>query len=45
MYKIGINNLFALTLKQLEMHGCILSNDTTDTLVLKHQAISTHNAD
>ena len=34
-----------LTHKQLEMHGCICSNVAVDALVLKHQAISTHNAD
>ena len=27
------------------MHRCILSTVATDGLVLKHQAISTHNAD
>ena len=27
------------------MHGCILSMVATDVLVLKHQAISIHNAD
>ena len=27
------------------MHRCILSTVATDSLVLKHQAISTHNAD
>ena len=30
--------------KKLEKHGCILSNVATDALVLKHQVISTHNA-
>ena len=34
-----------LTHKQLEMNGCILSIMATDVLVLKHQAISIHNAD
>ena len=34
-----------LTPKQLETHGCILSNVATDALVLKHQAISIHSAD
>ena len=34
-----------LTPKQLETHGCILSTVATDAQVLKHQAISTHNAD
>ena len=31
--------------KYLEMHGCIHSIVATNALVLKHQAISTHNAD
>ena len=34
-----------LTLKHQEMHGCIVSTVATDALVLKHQAISIHNAD
>ena len=34
-----------LTPKQLETHGCILSTVATNAQVLKHQAISTHNAD
>ena len=34
-----------LTLKHREMHGSIISTVTTDVLVLKHQAISIHNAD
>ena len=34
----------SLTHYQLETHGCILSTLATDTLVLKHQAISTHSA-
>ena len=34
----------SLTHKQLETHGCILSNVAADVLVLKHQAISTHSA-
>ena len=34
-----------LTLKHRETHGCIVSTVATDTLVLKHQAISIHNAD
>ena len=37
--------LFLLTPKQLELHWCILSTGATDTLVLKDQIISTHNAD
>ena len=35
----------ALTHKQLELHGCILSTVATDGLALKHQAISIHSAD
>ena len=31
--------------KQLEMHGCMLSNIATDARVLKHQAISVHSAE
>ena len=31
--------------KQLEMHESVLSTEATDTLVLKHQAISFHTAD
>ena len=27
------------------MHGCVISTVATDVLVLKHQAISIHNAD
>ena len=34
-----------LTLKHRETHGCIVSTVATDALVLKHQAISIHNAD
>ena len=34
-----------LTLKHWEMHGCVVSTVATDALVLKHQAISIHNAD
>ena len=34
-----------LTLKHRETHGCVVSTVTTDVLVLKHQAISIHNAD
>ena len=34
-----------LTLKHREMHGCVVSTVDTDALVLKHQAISIHNAD
>ena len=37
--------LFELTLKHRETHGCVVSTVTTDALVLKHQAISIHNAD
>ena len=34
-----------LTLKHRETHGCLVSTLATDALVLKHQAISIHNAD
>ena len=34
-----------LALKHREMHGRIVSTVATDALVLKHQAISIHNAD
>ena len=34
-----------LTLKHREKHGCVVSTVATDALVLKHQAISIHNAD
>ena len=37
--------LTTLTLKLRETHGCIVSTVATDALVLKHQAISIHNAD
>ena len=40
---IGVQ--LTLTLKHRETHGCIVSTVATDTLVLKHQAISIHNAD
>ena len=38
-------DIMPLTLKHRETHGCIVSTVTTDALVLKHQAISIHNAD
>ena len=34
-----------LTPKHWEIHGRVVSTVTTDALVLKHQAISIHNAD
>ena len=34
-----------LTLKHRETHGCVVSTVATDAPVLKHQAISIHNAD
>ena len=40
-----IEELLHLTLKHREMHGCVVSTVATDALVLKHQAISIHNAD
>ena len=36
---------FHLTPKHWETHGCVVSTVATDALVLKHQAISIHNAD
>ena len=38
-------NMKNLTLKHRETHGCVVSTVATDALVLKHQAISIHNAD
>ena len=35
----------SLTLKHRETHGCVVSTVATDALVLKHQAITIHNAD
>ena len=37
--------MFVLTLKHRETHGCVVSTVATDVPVLKHQAISIHNAD
>ena len=37
--------LWSLTHKRLQIHGCLLSTEATDALVLKHQAISTYRAD
>ena len=37
--------LSVLTLKHRETHECVVSTVATDALVLKHQAISIHNAD
>ena len=34
-----------LTLEHRETHGCVVSTVATDALVLKHQAITIHNAD
>ena len=34
-----------LTPKHRETRGCVVSTVATDALVLKHQAISIHNAD
>ena len=36
---------YLLTPKHRETHGCVVSTVATDALVLKHQAISIHNAD
>ena len=39
------NDMVILTPKHRETHGCVVSTVATDALVLKHQAISIHNAD
>ena len=38
-------SLNVLTLKHRKTHGYVVSTVATDALVLKHQAISIHNAD
>ena len=43
--KLNHWDLSHLTLKHRETHGCVVSIVAPDALVLKHQAISTHNAD
>ena len=42
---INVVNKGLLTLKRPEIHGYVVSTVATDALVLKHQAISIHNAD
>ena len=42
---VGLNMLNVFTLEHRETHGCVVSTVATDALVLKHQAISIHNAD
>ena len=46
-WKFNLNDISisVLTLKHQEMHGCVVSTVATNALVLKHQAISIHNAD
>ena len=48
-YFISLHNnemyIHLLTHKQLEINVCVLSTVATDALVLKHQAISTHDAE
>ena len=39
---LGLN---MLTLKHRETHECVVSTVANDALVLKHQAITIHNAD
>ena len=39
------DDIALLTLKRRETHGYVVSTMATDALVLKHQAISIHNAD
>ena len=43
--ELQVPNLVWLTPKHREMHGCVVSTAATNALVLKHQAISIHNAD
>ena len=43
--EMGSQRLNELTLKHRETHGCVVSTVATDALVLKHQAISIHNAE
>ena len=46
MIKPLVNNtLILLTDKQLETHGRVLNTVATNSLALKHQAISINNAD
>ena len=45
LIKAGTYCMPLITLKQLETHGCELSTEVTDALVLKHQVISTHSVD
>ena len=45
IFKVALKQRDGLTLKHREMHGCVVSTVATDVLVLKHQAISIHNAD
>ena len=40
LWQPGTIDVVDLTHKWLEMHGCTLSTEATDALVLKHQAIS-----
>ena len=42
---IILDNSTLNMLKQLEINGCVPSTMVTDTLVLKHQTIGTHNTD
>ena len=39
------SNIILLTPQQLERHGCAFSTVATDALMLKHPAVSIHNAD
>ena len=39
------SNITVLTIKQLEMHGCVFSTVATDALFLKHHALSIPSAD
>ena len=45
IFVVNFEPCVTLTLKYREMHGCVVNTVATDALVLKHQAISIHNAD
>ena len=42
---LDMESFVSLTHKHRETHECVVSTVATDALVLKHQAISIHNAD
>ena len=45
LYHENYTTHYILTIKHREMHGCVVSTVATDALVVKHQALSIHNAD